>query len=89
MVAGNGAGWCFLPKQRNLYIYGEIKKECQNIKLHFFKLSRINASMDLERQLKNMDSTVTGFEKKLSNDSAIPDTSSAIQTRAQETQVTT
>lgn len=62
---------------------------CLDIKLRLFKLSRMNASMTLERQLKNMDSTVTGFERKLSEDSAIPDTRSAIQTRAQETQVTT
>lgn len=49
----------------------------------------MNASMVLERQIKNMDNTVTGFEKKLSEDSAIPDIPSAIQTRAQDTQVTT
>ncbi|XP_073727004.1 envoplakin a isoform X1 [Misgurnus anguillicaudatus] len=47
---------------------------------------KLNASMVLEKQLKKMDSNVTGYEKKLSNDSAIPDVPSAIQTRAQELQ---
>uniref|UniRef100_A0A8C1NYW4 Envoplakin a n=1 Tax=Cyprinus carpio TaxID=7962 RepID=A0A8C1NYW4_CYPCA len=47
---------------------------------------RANASMVLERQLRKMDSTVSGFEKQLSDDDAIPDRPSAIQIRTQEIQ---
>lgn len=50
---------------------------------------RANASMVLERQLRKMDSTVSGFEKQLSDDDAIPDRPSAIQIRTQEIQVKT
>lgn len=49
--------------------------------------SRLNASMVLEGQLRKMDSTVSDFEKQLSDDGAIPDKPSAIQTRTQEIQV--
>ncbi|KAK2889068.1 hypothetical protein Q8A67_014443 [Cirrhinus molitorella] len=47
---------------------------------------KANASMVLERQLQKMDSTISGFEKQLSDDGAIPDKTSAIQTRTQEIQ---
>uniref|UniRef100_A0A8C1EQ72 Envoplakin a n=1 Tax=Cyprinus carpio carpio TaxID=630221 RepID=A0A8C1EQ72_CYPCA len=47
---------------------------------------KANASMVLERQLRKMDSTVSGFEKQLSDDDAIPDRPSAIQIRTQEIQ---
>ncbi|XP_051996354.1 envoplakin a [Xyrauchen texanus] len=47
---------------------------------------KVNASMDLEKQLRKMDNTVSGFEKQLSNDSAIPDAPSAIQNGVQEVQ---
>ncbi|XP_073707638.1 envoplakin a [Garra rufa] len=47
---------------------------------------KANASMALERQLRNMDSTISGFEKQLSDDGTIPDKTSAIQTRTQEIQ---
>ncbi|XP_056315758.1 envoplakin a [Danio aesculapii] len=47
---------------------------------------KANASMVLERQLRQMDNTVSGFEKQLSDDGAIPDKPSAIQTRTQEIQ---
>lgn len=45
--------------------------------------------MVLERQLTKMDSTVSGFEKQLTDDGAIPDKPSAIQTSTQEIQVKT
>uniref|UniRef100_A0A673I8P2 Envoplakin-like n=1 Tax=Sinocyclocheilus rhinocerous TaxID=307959 RepID=A0A673I8P2_9TELE len=47
---------------------------------------KANASMVLERQLRKMDSTVSGFEKQLSDDGAIPDKPSAIQIHTQEIQ---
>ncbi|XP_043097600.1 envoplakin a [Puntigrus tetrazona] len=47
---------------------------------------KANASMVLERQLRKMDSTVSGFEKQLSDDGAIPDKSTALQSRTQEIQ---
>ncbi len=50
---------------------------------------RANASMVLERQLRKIDSTVSGFEKQLSDDGVIPDKPSAIQIRTQEIQVNT
>lgn len=43
--------------------------------------------MVLEGQLRKMDSTVSDFEKQLSDDGAIPDKPSAIQARTQEIQV--
>lgn len=43
--------------------------------------------MVLEGQLRKMDSTVSGFEKQLSDDGAIPDKPSAIQTCTQDIQV--
>ncbi len=50
---------------------------------------RANASMVLEKQLRKIDSTVSGFEKQLSDDGVIPDKPSAIQIRTQEIQVNT
>ncbi|KAK9973164.1 hypothetical protein ABG768_023907 [Culter alburnus] len=47
---------------------------------------KLNASMVLEGQLRKMDSTVSDFEKQLSDDGAIPDKPSAIQARTQEIQ---
>lgn len=47
---------------------------------------KANASMVLERQLRQLDTTVSGFEKQLSDDGAIPDKPSAIQTHTQEIQ---
>ncbi|KAF7655666.1 hypothetical protein LDENG_00052700 [Lucifuga dentata] len=45
---------------------------------------KANASLNLENQIKKVDSLVSGFEKKLSEDGPIPDTPKAIQTRAAE-----
>uniref|UniRef100_A0A3P8XQV6 Envoplakin a n=1 Tax=Esox lucius TaxID=8010 RepID=A0A3P8XQV6_ESOLU len=42
-----------------------------------------NASLNLEKQIKNVDGIVSGFEKKLSEDAPIPDEPNAIQTRTQ------
>ncbi|XP_016377128.1 envoplakin a [Sinocyclocheilus rhinocerous] len=47
---------------------------------------KANASMVLERQLRKMDSTVSGFEKQLSDDGAITDKPSDIQIHTQEIQ---
>uniref|UniRef100_A0A672L6C0 Uncharacterized protein n=1 Tax=Sinocyclocheilus grahami TaxID=75366 RepID=A0A672L6C0_SINGR len=47
---------------------------------------KANASMVLERQLRKMDSTVSGFEKQLSDDGAITGKPSDIQIHTQEIQ---
>lgn len=68
-----------------MYIGNERKNSrCCNSGASF---SRLNASMVLEGQLRKMDSTVSDFEKQLSDDGAIPDKPSAIQARTQEIQV--
>ncbi|XP_029293558.1 envoplakin a [Cottoperca gobio] len=47
---------------------------------------KANASLNLESQIKKVDGLVSGFEKKLSDDSPIPDVPSAIQARAEDMQ---
>ncbi|XP_036426038.1 envoplakin a [Colossoma macropomum] len=47
---------------------------------------KANASMNLENQIKKVDGIVSGFEKQLSNDSAISDTPNALQNRTQNLQ---
>lgn len=65
---------------------GHLKNILDVATLPFFN-TRANASMVLERQLRQLDTTVSGFEKQLSDDGAIPDKPSAIQTHTQEIQV--
>lgn len=43
--------------------------------------------MFLEKQIKNVEGTVSGFEEQLAKDGAIPDTPKALQTRSQQLQV--
>ncbi|KAM9314217.1 envoplakin a [Pholidichthys leucotaenia] len=45
---------------------------------------KTKASLTLENQIKKVDGLVSGFEKKLSEDSPIPDTQNAIQYRAED-----
>ncbi|KPP79310.1 envoplakin-like [Scleropages formosus] len=47
---------------------------------------KANASLNLENQIKKVDTMISGFEKQLSNDSTIPDLPNATQTRTQEIQ---
>ncbi|KAG5853745.1 hypothetical protein ANANG_G00029530 [Anguilla anguilla] len=47
---------------------------------------KAKASLELENQIKKVDGFVSGFEKKLAADSAIPDAPNSIQTRTQELQ---
>ncbi|KAG9350409.1 hypothetical protein JZ751_026769 [Albula glossodonta] len=47
---------------------------------------KATASLELENQIKKVDGIVSGFEKKLAADTAIPDAPNAIQARAQEIQ---
>ncbi|XP_059196303.1 envoplakin a [Centropristis striata] len=47
---------------------------------------KVNASLNLERQIKKVDGLVSGFEKKLSDDTAIPDVPNAIQARTDDIQ---
>ncbi|KAI1896733.1 hypothetical protein AGOR_G00097840 [Albula goreensis] len=47
---------------------------------------KATASLELENQIKKVDGIVSGFEKKLAADNAIPDAPNAIQARAQEIQ---
>ncbi|XP_071383533.1 envoplakin a [Centroberyx affinis] len=47
---------------------------------------KANASLNLESQIKKVDGIVSGFEKKLSEDGAIPDAPNAIPSQAQEIQ---
>ncbi|KAL4648027.1 envoplakin [Arapaima gigas] len=47
---------------------------------------KANASLNLENQIKKVDTIISGFEKQLSNDKTIPDVPNAIQTRTQEIQ---
>lgn len=78
----NGPTFSTLPQK-----LGDAKNKQDSLAaLNDLYKKKMNASMVLERQIKNMDNTVTGFEKKLSEDSAIPDIPSAFQTRTQETQ---
>lgn len=53
---------------------------------HFF-VTRANASLNLENQIKKVDGIVSGFEKDLSSDGPIPDEPNAIQAHTQEIQV--
>uniref|UniRef100_A0A3B5B1W9 Envoplakin n=1 Tax=Stegastes partitus TaxID=144197 RepID=A0A3B5B1W9_9TELE len=48
---------------------------------------KANASLNLESQIKKADGLVSGFEKKLSEDSPISDSPNAIQARADDIQV--
>ncbi|XP_076871991.1 envoplakin a [Brachyhypopomus gauderio] len=45
---------------------------------------KANASLNLENQIKRVDGAVSGFEKQLSKDGAVPDAPNAIQNRMQE-----
>ncbi|TMS22790.1 Envoplakin [Larimichthys crocea] len=47
---------------------------------------KANASLNLERQINKVDGLVSGFEKKLSEDSPIPDEPHAIQARTEDIQ---
>lgn len=55
-----------------------------NINLNLF---RANASLNLEKQIKNVDGLVSGFEKKLSEDGPIPDEPNAIRAQSENIQV--
>ncbi|KAK7144567.1 hypothetical protein R3I94_010857 [Phoxinus phoxinus] len=63
----------------------KIKQDSLAALIDLYK-KKANASMVLERQLTKMDSTVSGFEKQLTDDCAIPDKPSAIQTSTQDIQ---
>uniref|UniRef100_A0A667WSU0 Envoplakin b n=1 Tax=Myripristis murdjan TaxID=586833 RepID=A0A667WSU0_9TELE len=47
---------------------------------------KATASMFLEKQIKNVEGIVSGFEEQLAKDGAIPDTPKALQTRSQQLQ---
>uniref|UniRef100_A0A3Q3F233 Envoplakin a n=1 Tax=Labrus bergylta TaxID=56723 RepID=A0A3Q3F233_9LABR len=47
---------------------------------------KANASLGLENQIKKVDGLVSGFEKKLSDDSPIPDVPNALQARTDDIQ---
>ncbi|XP_036392249.1 envoplakin a [Megalops cyprinoides] len=47
---------------------------------------KANASLNLENQIKKVDGIVSGFEKQLATDAAVPDAPNAIQARTQEIQ---
>lgn len=48
---------------------------------------RARASLNLEGQIKKVDGLVSGFEKNLSKDGAIPDVPNAIKSHAVDIQV--
>ncbi|KAI3353015.1 hypothetical protein L3Q82_019597, partial [Scortum barcoo] len=47
---------------------------------------KANASLNLESQIKKVDGLVSGFEKKLSEDTPVPDVPNAIQARTEDIQ---
>ncbi|XP_048869569.1 envoplakin a [Brienomyrus brachyistius] len=47
---------------------------------------KVNASLNLENQLKKVEGIVSGFEKQLADDQFIPDVPNAIETRNREVQ---
>ncbi|XP_060918795.1 envoplakin a [Labrus mixtus] len=47
---------------------------------------KANASLGLENQIKKVDGLVSGFEKKMSDDSPIPDVPNALQARTDDIQ---
>lgn len=70
-----------------IFAYSFYDKMIQILPLCFSRLTRAAASMFLEKQMRNVDIIVSGFEEELAKDATILDQPNALLSRNKQLQV--